>query len=122
MGAATVHEFKDKKSFNNFVDSNKYVVISFTSKKISQSTWINPTFSKLSEEHPEIKFVQLDVDEMSGMAQDYGVSEIPRVLCLRNLEPNYESDCANIGDLTHCIKTFSELVKAPEAKHINNYT
>ncbi|KAJ2658805.1 hypothetical protein IW148_004530 [Coemansia sp. RSA 1199] len=120
MGAATVHEFKDKKSFNNFVTSNKFVAINFTSKKISQSTWINPMFSKLSEEHPEIKFVQLDVDEISGMAQEYGVSEIPRVMCLRYLEPDYESDCANIDELTHFIKKFGELAKAPEANKLTD--
>ncbi|KAJ2666436.1 thioredoxin trx1 [Coemansia sp. RSA 1199] len=119
MDTPTVHKLKDEQSFNDFIAKNKFVAINFSSKRIRESILINPTFTELSKEHPEIKFVQLDVDEMHEMheidniAEIYKVSEIPT---FRFLHDSESIDYDGVGGLTNCIKVFSQDIKyAPGA-------
>ncbi|MBQ9553895.1 thioredoxin family protein [bacterium] len=34
---------------------------------------------ELSEEHPEVKFLKVDVDEVSELAEEYSISSIPTI-------------------------------------------
>ncbi|KAJ2193158.1 thioredoxin trx1 [Coemansia sp. RSA 530] len=77
MGAATVHEFKDTQAFKDFIAKNEFVVIDFSATWCGPCKLISPKFTKLSEEHPEVKFVKIDVDDMNEIAQVYGVSAMP---------------------------------------------
>ncbi|KAJ2140391.1 thioredoxin trx1 [Coemansia sp. RSA 678] len=115
MGAATVHEFKDAQAFNDFIAKNEFVVIDFSATWCGPCKLISPKFAKLSEEHPEVKFVKLDVDEMGEVAQVYGVAAMPTFKFLRNSENVDEFVGANPTKLTEKIKAFSEQAKAAQA-------
>jgi thioredoxin 1 len=47
------------------------------------ATWCNPCqmmkpmIAKVIEEHPEIDYVVIDIDENSETAQDYGIMSVP---------------------------------------------
>ncbi|MBR6907149.1 thioredoxin family protein [bacterium] len=41
---------------------------------------------ELSEEHPEVKFVKIDVDEVGELAEEYGITSIPTVFIGYNNE------------------------------------
>ncbi|KAJ2500082.1 thioredoxin trx1 [Coemansia sp. RSA 1972] len=115
MGAATVHEFKDAQAFNDFIAKNEFVVIDFSATWCGPCKLISPKFAKLSEEHPEVKFVKLDVDEMGEIAQVYGVAAMPTFKFLHNAKNVDEFVGANPGKLTEKIKAFSEQAKAAQA-------
>ena len=38
---------------------------------------IAPIFEKLSDAHPSLKFVKIDVDEHGSMAQEFGIRSVP---------------------------------------------
>ncbi|KAJ1745205.1 thioredoxin trx1 [Coemansia sp. RSA 2167] len=115
MGAATVHEFKDTQAFNDFIAKNEFVVIDFSATWCGPCKLISPKFTKLSEEHPDVKFVKLDVDEMGEIAQVYGVAAMPTFKFLRNAKNVDEFVGANPTKLTEKIKAFSEQAKAAQA-------
>ncbi|KAJ2248100.1 thioredoxin trx1 [Coemansia sp. RSA 1807] len=115
MGAATVHEFKDTQAFKDFIAKNEFVVIDFSATWCGPCKLISPKFTKLSEEHPEVKFVKIDVDDMNEIAQVYGVSAMPTFKFLRNSETIDECVGANPVNLTEKVKAFSEQAKAAQA-------
>ncbi|KAJ2717847.1 thioredoxin trx1 [Coemansia sp. D1744] len=115
MGAATVHEFKDTQAFKDFIAKNEFVVIDFSATWCGPCKLISPKFTKLSEEHPDVKFVKLDVDEMGEIAQVYGVAAMPTFKFLRNAKNVDECVGANPTKLTEKVKAFSEQAKAAQA-------
>ena len=52
----------------------------------SRFQMLRPVIEELSEEHPEVKFVSVDVDEEAEIAIRYGVSSIPCLVFLKNGE------------------------------------
>jgi thioredoxin 1 len=45
-----------------------------------------PVIEELAEEHKEIKFVKIDVDEVTELAAEYQISSIPTVFIWYNHE------------------------------------
>ncbi|KAJ2140390.1 Glutaredoxin 3 [Coemansia sp. RSA 678] len=112
MSTSKVHMFKDTQSFNDFIEENEFVVVNFYALWKIQSSHMNSKFSQLSEEHPEVKFVQVDIDEMGELSEDYGVSEIPTFKFLRNTSVVDGFSGAQSDTLTKKVEAFSEDAKA----------
>lgn len=66
---------------NNFesevINSDRPVLVDFNAGWCGPCRALKPIVEELAEEHPEFKFVSVDVDEMDELAEDHDVSSIP---------------------------------------------
>ena len=68
-------------TLENFKEETKdgVCVIDFWASWCGPCRMLSPIIDELSEEHPEIKFFKVNVDEESDLAQAFGISNIPAV-------------------------------------------
>lgn len=103
-----VLEVKSESFEKEVLESEKPVVLDLFATWCGPCKMLRPVIEELSEEHPEVKFVSVDVDEEAEIAIRYGVSSIPCLVFLKNGEevgrsvgfrPKDALEAA-IGDLT----------------------
>ncbi|KAJ2077197.1 hypothetical protein H4R24_005270 [Coemansia sp. RSA 988] len=70
-------EVKSEEQFKNILKENKFVAIDFTATWCGPCKAIGPVFQKLSESHPSIVFLKVDVDQFSSIAKEYDVRAMP---------------------------------------------
>lgn len=61
---------------------NERVVLKFTAVWCAPCKMLNPTLEKASESHPQVRFVEVDVEKEPDLAQAYQVRSIPAVFGL----------------------------------------
>ena len=68
-------------TLENFKEETKdgVCVIDFWASWCGPCRMLSPIIDELSEEHPEIKFFKVNVDEESDHEQAFGISNIPAV-------------------------------------------
>ena len=59
----------------------------FDDQVTRSSAMLSPVVEELAEEHPEISFGKVNVDEAPELAQRYQISAIPTLLLFRDGEP-----------------------------------
>ncbi|KAJ2717845.1 hypothetical protein H4S00_004060 [Coemansia sp. D1744] len=121
MGESKVHMFKDAKSFNDFIKENKNMVINFSSAKRESSVQINPTFAKLSEEYHNIKFVQLEVDDVDMLTLAFDVDEIPSFYFINNSKSDGVIYGAHSDLLTRKVDAVSENIQYTQGSEIPDW-
>ena len=66
---------------NNFesevINSDVPVLVDFNADWCGPCQALKPVVEKLAEEHPEYKFVSVNVDEMDELAEEHDVASIP---------------------------------------------
>lgn len=60
------------------------VLVDFFATWCGPCNRLTPIIEEISEEHPEITIVKIDVDEAEEVAQKYGVRSIPTLLYVEN--------------------------------------
>ncbi len=63
--------------------SEKPVVIDFWAEWCGPCRMMGPVFKDLEAEMPDVKFVKVDVDSNSDLAQQYAVKSIPSFLVIK---------------------------------------
>ena len=63
--------------FNEFIRTNKFVVIDFTAKWCGPCKAIGPKFEAMVEKYPAIQFAKVDVDENEETPQKLDISCMP---------------------------------------------
>jgi thioredoxin 1 len=82
-----VQAISSKEEFDNLLKEKSWVIIADF-----YATWcwpckvLAPIMEELSEEHPEVTFVKVDVDEVWELAEEYWISSIPTVFIWYNHE------------------------------------
>ena len=77
----------NEKDFEKVVfESDKPVVVDFFATWCGPCKMLAPVLSELAEEHPEILFVKIDVDEAPALASAFGVTSIPTLVGVKNGE------------------------------------
>lgn len=68
-------------TLENFKEETKdgVCIIDFWASWCGPCRMLSPIIDELSEEHPEVKFFKVNVDEESDLAQAFGISNIPAV-------------------------------------------
>ena len=76
---------------NNFDDtitqSSSPVLVDFWAAWCGPCSMLSPIVEQLAEEHPEIAFGKVNVDEAPEIAQRYQTSAIPTLLLFRDGKP-----------------------------------
>ena len=76
---------------NNFDDtitqSSSPVLVDFWAAWCGPCSMLYPIVEQLAEEHPEIAFGKVNVDEAPEIAQRYQISAIPTLLLFRDGKP-----------------------------------
>ena len=76
---------------NNFDDtitqSSSPVLVDFWAARCGPCSMLSPIVEQLAEEHPEIAFGKVNVDEAPEIAQRYQISAIPTLLLFRDGKP-----------------------------------
>jgi thioredoxin 1 len=62
----------------------KPIIVEFTASWCEPCKRFAPTFERISEKHPEIEFIQLDVEEAVDMANAYGCRGVPFFVAFEN--------------------------------------
>lgn len=70
---------KDK-NLDKILERNKYIVIDFSAEWCSPCKQFFPTFQQLDKQYKNIKFVKIDVDKCSEIADTYNISVLPSFL------------------------------------------
>ncbi|KAJ1854123.1 thioredoxin trx1 [Coemansia sp. RSA 1822] len=112
MSEDTIHEFNDEHPFNDFIKNNEYVVIFFTATWSGPSKMISPIFTKLSKNHPEVKFVKLDIDELKELSQTYDAKNLPTFKLLHNSAVVDGCVGANPSELVSKVEKLSDQASA----------
>ena len=66
-----------REEFDECLKNNELVVVDFTASWCGPCRMIGPKFAKLSEEHPDVKFVKVDVDKNSETSEACHISAMP---------------------------------------------
>lgn len=66
--------------------SEKPVIVDFFATWCGPCKMLAPVLSELSDEHPELKIVKIDVDEDPALAQAFGVTSIPTLVAVKGGE------------------------------------
>ena len=67
----------DSAALDKIKNMDEKKIYYFTASWCPPCKKIAPVFAKLSDEHPSLKFVKIDVDEFGSMAQEYGIRSVP---------------------------------------------
>ncbi|CAO3664508.1 hypothetical protein G6F70_006645 [Rhizopus microsporus] len=82
-------ELKEPANLNEFrelLNTNSKVIVDFTATWCGPCRMVKPIIHKLAEQHTEILFLVVDVDERADIASEYGIRAMPTVMFFKNGE------------------------------------
>ena len=71
-------------SFNEFIAKNKYVVVDCWAAWCGPCNMLSPVVEQVAEDHPEIAFGKLNVDENRAIPMRFGIMSIPTLLYFKD--------------------------------------
>ena len=74
-----------EKDFKNEISSG-YTVVDFFADWCGPCKMLGPVLEEVAEEHQEIKFFKVNVDEAPEVASRYGIMSIPNVIMFKDGE------------------------------------
>lgn len=82
----TVHQVKTADEFRAALAEHKVVLVDFFADWCRPCDMISPKISEWSEQYPNIHYVKVDVDKLSAVSAEYGVSAMPTFLLFKDGE------------------------------------
>lgn len=81
---ANVTTINSLNTFNDFIRDNDKVFVKFSASWCAPCKASHPVFEKLSTQFKLVKFVAVDVDSGSEIANKYNIKGIPAFIVIRN--------------------------------------
>ncbi|PON67471.1 Thioredoxin [Parasponia andersonii] len=72
-----------KNHFKEHKKKNKLVVIDFTTAWCGPCRSMEPVLKELSDKYTDVEFVKIDMDELPGVAAEYGIHVLPSFLLMK---------------------------------------
>ena len=76
----------NQENFSDNISKTSPVLVDFWAAWCGPCHMLSPVVEELSQDHPEITFAKVNVDEAPELAQQYHISAIPTLLLLRDGE------------------------------------
>lgn len=73
-----------EKTLQEALSGCRDVVIDFWATWCGPCKVISPKLERLSDEHPEILFGKINVEEEQNLIKDYGITSIPTIIAFRD--------------------------------------
>lgn len=73
-----------KDNFDEFINSNKLVLVDFYAEWCGPCRMLSPIISELSEKYTDIKFGKVNVDNDHELANKFNISSIPNMIIFEN--------------------------------------
>ena len=74
-----IQEIQNAEEFNTAIQSGR-VLVDFYATWCGPCRMLAPVIDEIASEHPEIKVVRVDVDEVGDIAAKYGIASIPTLI------------------------------------------
>ncbi|KAL6508105.1 TRX [Orobanche gracilis] len=88
FAGGNIHLIKTKEIWDQKLDEarrdKKIVVANFSATWCGPCTMITPYYVELSEKHPSIMFLTVDVDELTELSTSYDIKATPTFFFLKN--------------------------------------
>lgn len=84
MAITTINQDNFEEKVTNAVSP---VLLDFWAAWCGPCTMLSPVVEELAQEHPEISFGKVNVDDVPELAQKYQISAIPTLLLFRDGKP-----------------------------------
>ncbi|KAL6350550.1 hypothetical protein AAG906_019197 [Vitis piasezkii] len=69
--------------FEEAKSTGKLMVIDFSATWCGPCRFMEPVINEFAEKYTEVEFVKIDVDELSDVAQEFGVQAMPTFLLIK---------------------------------------
>ena len=70
-------------NFQEKISQNQLVVVDFNADWCSPCRKLEPVFQALAKQHPECRFISVDVDDNEEIANNYSINSLPTVVLFR---------------------------------------
>ncbi|CEI89521.1 hypothetical protein RMCBS344292_03876 [Rhizopus microsporus] len=80
-------ELKEPANLNEFrelLNKNSKVIVDFTATWCGPCRMVKPVIHKLAEQHTDILFLVVDVDDRADIAAEYGIRAMPTVMFFKD--------------------------------------
>lgn len=74
----------NEKDFNDLIKSSDPFVVDFSASWCGPCKMLSPVLEKLSTSMQNVKFVKIDVEQLSGLSEKYGITGVPTLVFLKN--------------------------------------
>ena len=104
-----VREVTSKEEFDTILSEadDKLVVVDFTATWCGPCRKIAPEFARLSEAHPDVIFIKVDVDKCKDVARAHSISAMPTFKFFKHGKLYYQFRGASVKQLEDGIATYS---------------
>lgn len=73
--------------FQDVISNNELVFVDFYANWCGPCKMLAPSIEKLSDEHPNVKVVKIDVDQEPSLAMQFQVQSIPTLITFKGGQP-----------------------------------
>ena len=72
-----------EKNFDDTINSDELTIIDFSATWCMPCRMLKPIMERLADNHKDIRFFNLDIDESEEIAKRYRVFSVPTLVCFR---------------------------------------
>ena len=77
----------NSQEFKDMIANEEIVFVDFFAQWCGPCKMLAPSIEKLADEHPEVKVLKIDTDQVPELAMEYQVQSIPTLITFKNGQP-----------------------------------